>query len=228
MGHDQPDSPPVLDESGVLEGLGALEAVFTLPGEAVLGDVDIEDAPADAVDPGELLPAEEVGSVELIERRLGAGALLDEGLLAPGRPGPAILTFAEPVVVVAVLLAADGQPGAVGQTIDRGLGQGRAAGAVEVADDFEGVGGGVQRAKCLLGADVVVDRDIGAAVEFLEVIEQVKTGVDGLTLEALLGGVGVQILWLQVEDAVARVQLHAMDLALEGQRAEVEVAIVSL
>ena len=90
--------------------------------------------------------------------------------------------------------------------------------AVEVADDRQGVGGGIQRAERLLGAEVVVDRNEGAAVEFLEVIEQVEARVGRLALEALLGGVGMQILRLEIERAVAGLKLHAVDLALEGQR----------
>ena len=228
MGDAEPDLSVGFNESGVLERLRGLEAVFTFPGLTVFGDVEVEDAAADLIDLGTFLPAEVIYAVKLIEGRLGGGAVLHEVLLAAGRPGLAVLAFGEPVIAVAVLLTTDCQPGAIGQAVDRGLGQGRFARAVEVADDRERVGSGVQGAEGLLGSEVVVDRNVSLAVELLEVVEEVQASIDGFAEETLLGGVGVQILRLQVESAFAGLQLHAMDLRLEGHGAKVEVAIVGL
>ena len=57
----------MLVEGRILERLRRLEPVFPLPGRAIAGDVDVEDATVDAVHLGGLLPAEVIDAAERVE-----------------------------------------------------------------------------------------------------------------------------------------------------------------
>ncbi len=119
LGHCEPDLAVVLVEGWVLEGLRRFEPVFALPRLAVAGDLDIEDAAADTLDAGGLLPAEVVKIAEVIKGGLGVGSIGNDGEWLADGPGAAIGAGGE--VIVARVIATDRHPGAIGQAVHGGF-----------------------------------------------------------------------------------------------------------
>ena len=131
-------------------------------------------------------------------------------------------------MVVARVVAADGHPGAVRQPVHGGLAELLALRLIVVAEHLEGGQIVVYERERVLPPAEVVQGDVEFAVEALEGIEQEEGVVAGLLCEALRGGVGVEILRLEVEDARCGLELRPVDGRGELAPHQVEVAIPHL
>ena len=94
-----------------------------------------------------------------------------------------------------------------------------------MANDLEGREVIEQHGEGVLLALEVVERDVAAAVELFERVEDVEAAVDRGLRESLGRGVGVEVPRLHVEHAGGGLQHRLVDAVREGLRAKVEVAI---
>ena len=189
----------MLVEGRILERLPCLEPVFPLPGRAIAGNVDIEDAAVDAVLLGGLLPAEVIDAAEVVEGGFRVGAvrhmrqrLADAPRLAVGAGGE---------VVVARVIATDRHPGSVRQAVDGRFAELLGLRLVEVAQHIERGEIVVHEGEGILLSAEVVQGDIATAVERLERIEDVERRVGGRLRETVSDRIDMEIPRLKVEHA---------------------------
>ena len=116
LGDGQPDGATMLVKGRILKRPGSFEPILANPVPAVEGDVNIEHASEHTLETGLFLPAEIIGFTEAIERRLRVGAI--GNLRQFPADSPVATVGAGRKEIVSSIVAADGQPATVGQSID--------------------------------------------------------------------------------------------------------------
>ena len=118
------------------------------------------------MDASVFLPAEIIDAAELVEGRL---RVQTAGHKRHGlADAPSLAVFARREVIVAGVVATDGHPGAVRQTVHSRLAELLRLRLVVMADDLESRKVIVQHGQSILFAGEVVERHVAATVELFE------------------------------------------------------------
>ena len=213
-------------EGRVLERLRRLEAVFALPHLAIARDVHVEHTAVHALHLRRLLPAEVIDAAELVEGRLRVRAVWHQRHLLAHAPRFAIGARRE--VVVALVVAHDGHPRAVGQAIHGGFTELIRLRLVEVTEHLKGLQIVVDQRQRVLFAAEVIQTHAELAIELLERIKDEEGRIHCLFREAQRRRIRMKILRLEIKGARRRLELRLVDRRHELARFQIEVPIPHL